>query len=163
MITLLFWRIPLLKIYNSLHMATDALKSVPFPLPSLDRPFGVELWPIFDKLFTSVRGYGATDFRFVPGKTPISTFRETAAILVSYYIIVFGGREVMKGRQPLKLNGLFMLHNFYLTAISAVLLSLFTEQLVPTVWRNGVFYAICNEGGGWTKPLVTLYYVSYLV
>ena len=68
----------------------------------------------------------------------------------------------MKSRQPLKLNALFMLHNFYLTAFSAVLLSLFIEQLVSTVWRNGIFYAICNEGGGWTKPLVTLYYVSYV-
>lgn len=68
----------------------------------------------------------------------------------------------MKNRAPWKLNGLFMIHNLYLTVISAVLLALFIEQLVPTVWRNGIFFAICDARGGWTEPLVTLYYVSPL-
>lgn len=65
----------------------------------------------------------------------------------------------MKNREPFKLNSLFMVHNLALTIISGVLLSLFAEQLVPTVARNGVFYAICDYRGGWTAPLVTLYYV----
>ena len=65
----------------------------------------------------------------------------------------------MKNREPFKLNGLFMVHNLLLTAISGTLLALFTEQLVPTVWRNGIFYAICDHRGGWTTPLVILYYV----
>lgn len=65
----------------------------------------------------------------------------------------------MKNREPFKLNGLFMVHNLALTIISGVLLALFAEQLVPTVVRNGVFYAICDHRGGWTGPLVTLYYV----
>lgn len=65
----------------------------------------------------------------------------------------------MKNREPFKLNGLFMVHNLALTIISGVLLALFTEQLLPTIARNGVFYAICDHRGGWTAPLVTLYYV----
>ena len=65
----------------------------------------------------------------------------------------------MKNREPFKLNSLFMVHNLALTIISGVLLALFTEQLVPTIARNGVFYAICDHRGGWTAPLVTLYYV----
>lgn len=138
-------------------MSIDSLKSL--PLPTLDRPFGIELWPIFDKAYSAVMGYAPTDFKFVGGKTPISTFKETAAILVSYYIIVFGGREIMKNRPAYKLNALFMIHNFYLTAISGILLALFIEQLVPEVVRNGLFHAICDRDGGWTKPLVTLYYV----
>jgi len=138
-------------------MSLDSLKSI--PLPTLDRPFGIELWPIFDKAFTSVMGYAPTDFKFVGGKTPMSTFKETAAVLVSYYIIIFGGRLLMKNRPPFKLNALFMIHNFYLTAISAVLLALFFEQLLSEVVRNGVFHAICHHDGGWTKQLVILYYV----
>jgi len=55
-----------------------------------------------------------------------------------------------------------MFHNFYLTTISGILLSLFTEQLVPEVYRNGVFHAICSWEGGWTKQLVILYYMNYL-
>lgn len=143
-------------------MSSDALKSIPFPIPSIDRPFGVELWPIFDKLYSSVRGYSPQDFTFVPGGTPMSTLGATATVLTAYYIIIFGGREMMRKRPAYKLNALFMLHNLYLTIISGGLLALFTEQLVPTLWRNGVFYAICDHKGGWTRPLVTLYYVRAL-
>ena len=80
-------------------------------------------------------------------------------MLITYYVTVFAGREFMKNREPFRLNGLFMVHNLVLTAISGVLLTLFAEQLVPTVARNGIFYAICDHRGGWTTPLVTLYYV----
>jgi hypothetical protein len=139
-------------------MSLDTLKNI--PLPTLDRPFGVELWPVFVKAYSAVAGYSPTDFQFVAGVTPMSTFRETAAVLISYYVIVFGGRELMRGRKAFTLNGLFMIHNFYLTAISGVLLALFVEQLLGTVARRGVFFAICNHKGGWTKELVMLYYVS---
>ena len=141
-------------------MASDQLKTIPFPLPSLDRPFGVELWPIFDKLFSSVMGYSPQDFKFVPGETPMSTFSATATMLVTYYVTVLGGRELMRNRPAFKLNAFFMVHNLYLTIISGGLLALFIEQLAPTVRRRGVFFAICDHEGGWTPPLVTLYYVG---
>lgn len=141
-------------------MSSDMLKSIPFPIPTLDRPFGVELWPIFDQIYTSVMGYSPKDFRFVPGETPISTLKATVILLSTYYITVFAGREFMKHRTPLNLNVLFMVHNLYLTIISGTLLALFIEQLLPTVWRNGIFFAICDARGGWTEPLVVLYYVS---
>ena len=146
---------------NYRTMSADALKAVPFPLPTLDRPFAIELWPIFEKVWTSFRSFAPQDFRFVSGTTPMSTLKETAAVLISYYIIVFGGRELMKNRPAFKLNAIFMLHNLGLTLISGTLLALFIEQLLPTVWRNGIFFAICNEDGGWTKQLVTLYYVCH--
>lgn len=65
----------------------------------------------------------------------------------------------MKNREPVKLNALFMVHNLYLTVASAIMLVLFIEQLVPTVWRRGIFFAICDHRGGWTRELVVLYYV----
>lgn len=67
----------------------------------------------------------------------------------------------MRGREANSLNGLFKIHNLYLTIISFVLLVLFTEQLIPTIARHGVFYAICKRPGGWTEELVILYYVCY--
>ena len=137
-------------------MSSNALKNL---VPSVDRPFGIALWPIFDKMYSAVRGYSPQDFRFVRGVTPISTFTETAGILVAYYIIIFGGREFMKNRPAYKLNGPFMIHNLYLTVISAGLLALFIEQLLPSLWRHGLFYTICDHRGGWTNPLVILYYV----
>jgi fatty acid elongase 3 len=130
------------------------------PIPSIDRPFGVHLWPLFSKAFELVAGYPAEDFQFVIGKTPMSTLKETSIFVAVYYTIIFGGRWLMQGREPLKLKSLFLLHNFYLTAISAILLALYIEELFPTVVRHGVFHAICHHDGGWTQPLVVLYYVG---
>ena len=139
-------------------MPLDFLQTSVGP-PTLDRPFGVELWPIFVKAWSGLRGDSPTDFKFVSGVTPMSTLKETATMLTAYYVIIFGGRELMKKRQPFVLNGLFMLHNLYLTLISGTLLALFIEQLLGTVVRDGILFAICNHKGGWTKELVTLYYV----
>ncbi|EAW24358.1 elongation of very long chain fatty acids protein [Aspergillus fischeri NRRL 181] len=141
-------------------MALEFLQNL--PRPTIDRPFGIHLWPIFDKAFEAVVGYPASEFKFVEGVTPMSTFKETAIALVAYYIIIFGGRELMKNRPAFKLNTLFMIHNFYLTAISATLLALFIEQLLPTLYRHGLFFTICDHQGGWTQPLIVLYYLNYL-
>lgn len=129
------------------------------PVPTVDRPFGIHLWPIFSKAWEMVVGYPAEDFKFVPFETPMSTLKSTSIFIVIYYAIIFGGRELMRNREPFKLKGLFLIHNFYLTAISGILLVLFIEQLVPTVVRGGIFHSICDHSGGWTQPLVVLYYV----
>lgn len=140
-------------------MAPESLLS--FSAPTLDRPFGVALWPIFDKAWTAIMGYSANDFRFEAGVTPMSTLKETGIFVILYYITIFGGRALMRNREPFKLKSLFLIHNFYLTAISFILLVLFVEQLIPEIARNGIFHAICDREGGWTQPLVVLYYVSY--
>lgn len=132
------------------------------PLPTIDRPFGIQLWPIFDKAWTAIVGYPVGDFKFTAGETPMSTLKETGIFVAVYYAVIFGGRELMRNRQPFKLQSLFLIHNFYLTAISAALLALFIEQLLPTVVRGGIFHAICDHSGGWTQPLVVLYYLNYL-
>lgn len=129
----------------------------------LSKPIQISVspWANFDKVWTAIMGYSAKDFRFVAGETPLSTFTETTAIIAAYLIIIFGGREIMRNRQPLKLNGLFMAHNFVLTAISGALLVLFAEQLIPTLWTGGLYENICGASG-WTQPLVVFYYVSCL-
>lgn len=130
--------------------------------PTLDRPFGLALWPIFEKAYTALHGYAPQDFRFEQGVTAFSTFGVTAGTLLLYYIVIFGGREFMRNRPAFELNGLFKIHNFYLTVISGGLLLLFLEQLIPELTRNGVFHAICDHSGGWTDKLVILYYLNYL-
>lgn len=141
-------------------MADSILDKI--PIPTLDRPFGIHLWPIFSKAFETVVGQSADDFHFEVGKTPMSTLKETGIFIVIYYIIIFGGRELMRNREPFKLRSLFLIHNFYLTFISGALLALFIEQLLPTIVRRGLFFAVCDQKGGWTQPLVVLYYLNYL-
>jgi len=135
----------------------DAIKSL--PIPSIDRPFGIHLWPLFSRAFELVAGYPAEDFEFVVGATPMSTLKSASIFVVIYYAVIFGGRELMRNRDPMKLKGLFLIHNFLLTAVSAILLALYIEELVPTIYRRGLFHAICHRDGGWTQPLVVLYYV----
>jgi len=68
----------------------------------------------------------------------------------------------MRNVAPFQMRMLFQLHNLCLTLISGALLALFAEQLVPTVYRNGLMYGICAHEGGWTRNLVILYYLNYL-
>ena len=116
-------------------------------------------WTVFDRVWTAAKGYPADSLDITPGVIPLLTLRPVLAVLLTYYIIIFTGRELMRNRPAFKLYDSFLVHNFYLTAISGGLLVLFIEQLVPYLWKDGLFDTICG-GGGWTGPLVTLYYVS---
>lgn len=129
-------------------------------LPTLDRPFGIYLWPIFETAYYFVVGSKPQDFRFIPGQIPLSSLRPVLATLVAYYVIILGGREVMRSREAKQLNNLFILHNLGLTIVSGVLLLLLVEQIFPTIVRKGIFSAVCHLDAGWTNKLVVLYYVS---
>ncbi|KAK9469224.1 GNS1/SUR4 family-domain-containing protein [Lipomyces arxii] len=130
-------------------------------IPTVDRPFGIYLWDIFTDVCVSLLGWDPSEFEFVQGALPLSTVTPVLLTIGGYYALILGGREVMRSHRPWKLTFLFRLHNFYLTFFSAVLLTLFIEQLFPILYRHGLFYAICNAGS-WTQPIVTLYYLNYL-
>ncbi|GKT64847.1 fatty acid elongase [Colletotrichum tofieldiae] len=82
-------------------------------------------------------------------------------MVVLYLVVIFGGREVMRSRKPMELNTLFKIHNLFLSLLSAALLVLFIEQVVPSLWRGGLYENICGVSG-WTQSLVLLYYINYL-
>lgn len=90
---------------------------------------------------------------YVAGQTPISTNKAVGTALVSYLAIIFGLQELMKTRQPLKLNGLFQLHNVILTLGSGLLLACMTEEVIPLLWRTGLFRAACSKDS-WTPVRV---------
>ena len=92
---------------------------------------------------------------YVAGQTPISTNKAVATALVSYLAIIFGIQELMKTRQPLKLNALFQLHNVILTLGSGLLLACMAEEVIPIIWRTGLFNSACSPKS-WT-PVRTLY------
>jgi hypothetical protein len=87
---------------------------------------------------------------YVNGKTPLSTTPEVIAALVGYLVLVFGIREYMKDKQPIKLNILFQLHNVLLSAGSLLLLLLMVEEVAPIAWKHGLFHAMCNDNS-WTR------------
>lgn len=89
----------------------------------------------------------------------MSTAKETAIGLTFYYLMIFFGRRSMKSRPAFGMTSAFLLHNLFLSALSGFLLLLFVEELGPGLWKRGLHHAICGSGG-WTKRLVTLYYIS---
>ncbi|WFD31996.1 very-long-chain 3-oxoacyl-CoA synthase [Malassezia sp. CBS 17886] len=131
-------------------------------MPTLDRPFGIALWPMFAAAWKAVVGTPVEQFKFVPPQTPLSTLPAALFFIGLYYVVIFGGRELMRNRQPFKLKSIFLVHNLMLTVGSTVLLALFIEQLLPTITRHGLMFAICDARGGWTQRLVVLYYLNYL-
>ncbi|ODV78272.1 GNS1/SUR4 membrane protein [Suhomyces tanzawaensis NRRL Y-17324] len=134
-------------------------------VPSFDVPFGVQLWPLFDQaVATASQGkFVPSQFQFIAGELPFSTLPPVIAAISTYYTVIFGGDFIFKkfGIKPFVLNGLFQIHNLFLTSLSFTLLVLMAEQLIPIIYHHGLFYAICNKGA-WTQELVCLYYLNYL-
>ncbi|KAF9919668.1 hypothetical protein FBU30_010677 [Linnemannia zychae] len=129
---------------------------------SIDQPFGVRLDDYLSKGYELVTKRSINTFVFQEGVTPLSTRKEVAMWTITYFVVIFGGRQIMKNQEAFKLKPLFILHNFLLTIASGALLALFIESLTPIFARHGLFYAICSEGA-WTQRLELLYYLNYLV
>lgn len=129
--------------------------------PTLERPFGVHLWPIFDSIFTSLAGFSANDWDIQEGVTPLTRKYESIGIILAYYLILFVGQRLMKDRRPIQLPTTFMIHNLVLTIVSLVLASLYIEQQVAVVVKHGVYYSVCAYDGGIRQPMQVLSYVSH--
>ncbi|KAI9018676.1 GNS1/SUR4 family-domain-containing protein [Phycomyces nitens] len=129
---------------------------------SPETPFGVHLYPIFEKLYQVGVGKAASDFRFTAGVTQFSTSTEVVVTCLTYYAVIFGGRYLMTNVPAFRLSTLFQIHNALLTLVSGSLLALMVEQIFPKIYRHGLFYSVCAEEA-WTQPLELLYYLNYLV
>lgn len=132
---------------------------------SVETPFLIELWPLFDAAVTKVSGgrFVPSQFEFVPHQTTFSSFPVVIGAIAVYYTVIFGGDYIFKlfKIRPFVLNGLFQIHNLFLTTLSLTLLVLMSEELIPMIYNHGLFYAICHPDA-WTQRLVTLYYLNYL-
>ncbi|KAJ2156343.1 Fatty acyl-CoA elongase/Polyunsaturated fatty acid specific elongation enzyme [Coemansia sp. RSA 552] len=106
-------------------------------------------------------GYDKSQWRWVNGSTPLSTWREVGVGMVVYLAIIFGIQFLMRSRKAFKLRKMAQLHNLGLTLISLVLLVLYVEELTPIISGGGLFHAVCAEEA-WTQRLEVLYYLNYL-
>lgn len=123
------------------------------PLPGLLSPLrSPTMAPLADFLLAHVPlpSLPAYLTHYVPGQTPLSTQKEVLSALVTYLAVVFGIREVMKGRQPIRATAAFQLHNVILTLGSGLLLVLMVEEIAPILWKGGLFHAMCDDQA-WTS------------
>ncbi|RIA81282.1 fatty acid elongase [Glomus cerebriforme] len=129
---------------------------------SIDRPFGIYFHDYFVQAYTLATGKNPDNFAFIEGVTPLSTRYEVAIAFITYFAVIFGGQYLMKSFPVIKLKFIFQLHNLLLTLSSLALLILFAEQLIPILFRNGIFHSVCSHDA-WTQRLELLYYLNYLV
>jgi fatty acid elongase 3 len=97
---------------------------------------------------------------YVQGKTPLSTPPAVVTALISYLAVIFGIQAIMKDKQPQKLSILFQAHNIILSAGSFVLLILMLEEVIPILWGQGLFNALCADES-WTPRLEFYYMINY--
>jgi hypothetical protein len=137
---------------------------VTFELPSISRPFGVYLWPIFNHLVSvgTLGKFVPEEFEWVEGETILSTNKEVAAAIGIYYFIITFGQLIFKKLPAIKLNFLFQLHNLILTVVSGTLLVLLFEQVFPFIYQFGVLESICSPQQ-WHQKIVVIYFLNYLV
>ncbi|KAJ2077082.1 Fatty acyl-CoA elongase/Polyunsaturated fatty acid specific elongation enzyme [Coemansia sp. RSA 988] len=106
-------------------------------------------------------GYDKSEWRWVNGVSPLSTWREVGIGMALYLGTIFGIQFLMRSRKPFKLTKLAQIHNLGLTLLSLGLLVLHIEELAPIISKGGLFHAVCSEEA-WTQRLEVLYFLNYL-
>jgi hypothetical protein len=80
---------------------------------------------------------------YIPGESPFSTWPVVTSMVVTYFAVVFGTREIMKDRAPLKLTTPFRIHNLILSVGSLVLMVLLGEEAFSNWMRVGTYGSMC--------------------
>ncbi|KAF7357190.1 Elongation of fatty acids protein [Mycena sanguinolenta] len=99
-------------------------------------------------------------YSFILGQTPLSANTVVFGTLAGYLALIFGIQAAMKNHPPQRLTTLFQAHNIILSAGSLLLLVLLLEEIVPIIWKAGIFNAMCAEAS-WTPRMEFYYMINY--
>ena len=132
--------------------------SQPFPsLPSLSH-----LSP--SSLFSFFRSPAVTDFHFVVDETPLSSWYTVGAVIAVYLLLIQLTQRLVAWRgKPFKLNGLFFVHNAFLSLGSRALLVPLVYDVASLMHRYGVWAVFCDDADRFDSGRhYWYYYVNYL-
>ncbi|PVV04625.1 hypothetical protein BB560_000867 [Smittium megazygosporum] len=107
-------------------------------------------------------GVDKSQWRYVSGSTFGSTWSSVLTVTALYLATIFSIKFALKDRKPFVLKKVTAFHNLFLSIISALLLLLFAELLIPPLREHGLFWSICSADN-WTTKLELLYYFNYLI
>jgi len=61
-------------------------------------------------------------FRYMPGKLPLANLESVLGGITLYFVVVFGIQYFMKDRKKFELNSIVPIHNFFLSALSLIMM-----------------------------------------
>jgi len=102
-------------------------------------------------------------WRFQPGLTPITDIWHVIFIVSFYLVSIAGLRSLLRNAQPMKFKALMTAHNFFLSISSVLLLVAIARHILPFLWQNGLFAAVCNQTVMADNDVEFLFYVNYLL
>jgi len=120
-------------------------------------------YEVFSTIWSTLFGYKPTEWGWKEGTTPLSTTPVVLGICIGYLITIFSIQYYMKNRPPFSMKTLVILHNYFLSGLSLVLLILIWETVLPKLFKNGPIYSVCSEEMFSDRKLELLYYLNYLV
>jgi hypothetical protein len=106
-------------------------------------------------------GKSIETFRFIPGTTTLSTFKQSVGFCAAYVCVIFSIKFLMRERKPIESKFLFRIHNLFLSVLSLTLLLGFLEEMIPAWFNKGFFYAVCSKQA-LTPQVELLLYINYL-
>ena len=98
-------------------------------------------------------------FRITRHSTPLCRFEHAASVCVFYLVGIYALQLVMTNRKPFELNKLVIVHNMFLTVMSAGLLTCFAIVIIEKSFTYTPWEMICSASFHADGRLHVLYFV----
>ncbi|PVV00419.1 hypothetical protein BB560_005200, partial [Smittium megazygosporum] len=150
---------------NLIAFRMSQLGTLPFniynQLPSQNWPSLVspDWWT--NQIYLLILKKPKSEWRWVPGETPLSTGMEVLYGILFYLGGILLGKAILKNARTIELKFWVSAHNIGISLLSLFILLGFLEQIIPKLREHGFFWTICNYYS-YTQPLELYYYLNYL-
>ena len=136
-------------------------------LPQHSHPFGglptlSHLSP--SSLLKFLHSDSISDFHFVIGETPLSTWATPLTVIPLYLLAILLTQRLVAWRgKPFSLRLVFFLHNAFLALGSLLLFVPLVYDVASLMYRHGVWEVFCDpQGHYWHGRHYWLYYLNYV-
>jgi fatty acid elongase 3 len=113
----------------------------------------------------AVFGYDLAANPFQFKEAPLSSVQAVIISVAIYLIVIYGLRELLQrtGTRKVTSRAYVIFHNYALSFGSGLVLVVLMDRLIPRIYANGLFWAICSPEVFDDTILNFLYYINYLL